>query len=319
MDRGAEMAWFKRFFGWIFRKRRTARHLLPAHSMAEKTAIVTGATSGIGLETVRALAASGMQVVLAVRNTDAGARVRHALTTALELPSHQLEVQHLDLSDLESVRVFAQKWGDRPLHLLVNNAGVMGIPESYSPQGFELQLATNHLGHFELTRALLPALVAGAPSRILVLSSSEHKRGNPDRLRAKLQKNPFTYERYQSYTDSKLANLLFTKALAQRLPPQVEVFGVHPGIVATPIARGIHPIVGRWYARVGGLLAKSPAEGAVTSIYAAFSSDIAGQSGAYLADAAIATPCAHVQNTDLAEEIWTLSERAVGGRWADEA
>lgn len=285
--------------------RTTAEEALQGQSLAGKTAIVTGATSGIGTETARVLAKAGATVVLAVRNVKAGAELAKSL-------GGNVEAMELELGDLGSVRRFTDAWlvSGRPLHLLVNNAGIMATPQGQTTQGFELQVGTNHVGHFALTKALLPVLEKSAPARIVALSSKLHERGQGARLVAALEKKPTDYSPFGAYGDSKLANVLFVKALAKRLPAGVEAFAVHPGVINTNLSRSMG-VMGSIYRAVGGLFMKSIPQGAATSVYAATAPELKGQSGAYLADCAVTKTSAEGSDAELAEKVWALSEKAL--------
>jgi NAD(P)-dependent dehydrogenase (short-subunit alcohol dehydrogenase family) len=295
-----------------FGSKTTAQEALQGQSLAGRQAIVTGASSGLGVETTRVLALAGANVVLAVRNVKAGEEVAAELRAKLPAGSGTLEVQALDLSDLASVKRFSDAWlkSERPLHLLINNAGVMATPESKTAQGFELQLGTNHLGHFALTTELLPALERSKPARIVVVSSDLHTRGQGDRLLATLGKKPGTYSPYAAYGDSKLANVLFAKALAKRLPAGVEVFSLHPGVIPTPLSRSMGAL-GAVFRSVGKLFMKTVEQGAATSIFAATAPQLAGQSGAYLADCRVKQPASEALDPALIDQVWTQSERAI--------
>jgi NAD(P)-dependent dehydrogenase (short-subunit alcohol dehydrogenase family) len=203
-------------------------------------AIVTGANSGVGLRTAVRLAEHGADVVLACRDPERG---RRALDDLLgEVPTARVELRELDLAALSSVRRFAAGWADRRLDLLINNAGVMAIPRRLSPDGVELQLATNHLGHFALTGLLLPAMVsaspdrravAGGPPRVVTLSSFVHRAG---RLRVDDLMLERDYTPWKAYFQSKLANLLFMRELWRRADAagvRLTSVGAHPGYAAT--------------------------------------------------------------------------------------
>jgi WW domain-containing oxidoreductase len=287
----------------------TAEQALQGQSLAGKTAIVTGATSGIGTETARVLALAGANVVFAVRSVKAGEALAAELTSTI--PGAKLEVEALDLGDLESVRAFAKRWNERgrALHLLVNNAGIMATPQGTTPQGFELQVGTNHVGHFALTTALLPALEKGAPSRIVTVSSDLHRRGSGQRLISALQKLPTDYSPFGAYGDSKLGNVLFVKALAKRLPPGVEAFSLHPGVIKTNLTRSMG-FTGTLFRVFGGLFMKSIAQGAATSVFAATAPELKGKSGAYLSDCDLKDPSREGADLELAEKVWALTEQA---------
>jgi NAD(P)-dependent dehydrogenase (short-subunit alcohol dehydrogenase family) len=192
--------------------------------LAGRTAIVTGANSGIGLETAKALAHAGAHVVLAVRDEAKG---RSAAGT--RPASGAKEVRHLDLASLDSVRAFARDWSG-PIDLLINNAGVMIPPLSRTADGFELQFGTNHLGHFALTNLLLPNVTG----RVVTVSSGAHRSGRIDFDDLNWERR--TYRAWRAYGQSKLANLLFTAELQRRLTEAgspVLSMAAHPGYAAT--------------------------------------------------------------------------------------
>jgi NAD(P)-dependent dehydrogenase (short-subunit alcohol dehydrogenase family) len=188
--------------------------------------VVTGANSGLGLVTAGRLAAAGARVVLAVRDIDRGERA------AATIPG-QREVRGLDLADLASIRAFAEAW-DEQLDVLINNAGVMATPERRTKDGFELQIGTNHLGHFALTNLLLPRIA----DRVVTVSSGAHRIGQ---LRIDdLNWRERSYQRWGAYGQSKLANLLFTLELQRRLAQAgsaVRALAAHPGYAATNLQR----------------------------------------------------------------------------------
>ena len=200
-----------------------------------RSAIVTGSNSGLGFETAQQLARHGASVTLAVRDTTKGDQ---AATTMLESAAGiDVNVGQLDVSDLDSVRAFAQRWSsDHPqgLDLLINNAGIMATPQRKSAQGFEMQLATNHLGHFALTGLLFPALVAVPNSRVVTVSSLAHRMTKgfnfDDPMGSK------KYRAWGAYGQSKLANLLFTTEFSRRLELgdySVGAAVAHPGFSST--------------------------------------------------------------------------------------
>lgn len=288
----------------------TAEQALQGLSLAGKTAIVTGATSGIGTETARVLALAGANVVFAVRSVKAGEELAAQFKASLP-NAPKIEVEALDLGDLTSVRAFVKKWLDsgRPIHLLVNNAGIMATPQGTTPQGFELQVGTNHVGHFVLTTGLLPALEKAGEARIVTVSSDLHKRGNGQRLVSALQKLPTDYSPFGAYGDSKLGNVLFVKALAKRLPKGIEAFSIHPGVIKTNLTRSMG-FSGTIFRVIGGLFMKSIPQGAATSVFAATSPELKGKSGAYLADCHVVDASKEGVDAELAEKVWALTEKA---------
>ena len=220
--------------------------------------VVTGANSGVGLETTRALAAAGAHVVLACRSPARGAEAARSI-------AGDVVIATLDLSDLASVRAFADGVGE--IDVLVNNAGIMGVPFSRSADGVELQFATNHLGHFVLTNLLLPRL----SDRVVVVSSIAHRRAAL--CLDDLDWSRRRYNGFAAYGQSKLANLLFLAELQRRLTAagsKLRATGAHPGSTAT----GITGHTGRsWATAVGswghGLVGMTPAQGALPTLWAA--------------------------------------------------
>ena len=216
-----------------------------------RLAVITGATSGIGLETARMLAEKGAAVVLAVRNVEKGETVANAIRD--RRPGAEVRVEALDLASLASVRAFAERisGGEQRLDLLINNAGVMMTPFARTADGFELQFGTNHLGHFALTALLFDRLASTPHSRVVTVSSLAHRAGRPDLEDLNWAKRP--YNKTQAYADSKLANLYFTYELASRLEAAdylTLATAAHPGFTATnlqqhTVYRYLNPIVGQ--------------------------------------------------------------------------
>ncbi|GAA0602133.1 SDR family oxidoreductase [Kutzneria viridogrisea] len=246
-------------------------------------AVVTGANSGIGLETARGLAAAGAEVVLAVRDEAKGARAESEILRGL--PRAAVSVVELDLSELSSVERMTRELLDlgRPIDLLVNNAGVMAVPRRVTTSdGFELQFGTNHLGHFALTGRLLPLLRAAGQARVVTVSSLAHRIG---RIAFDNLQSERSYGPNRAYGASKLANLLFAKQL-QRLSTRngwgIRSVAAHPGSTRTNL-HSSGPSLGRESRRedfVGRLkrlpwLAQSAARGALPSLFAATSPDAA--------------------------------------------
>lgn len=220
--------------------------------------VVTGGSSGIGLETAKALAERGARVTLAVRNRDRGERAAAAM-------DGDVDVRILDVADLDSVRAFADATGD--VDVLINNAGVLGLPLSRTAEGFEMQLATNHLGHHALTNLLLPRLT----DRVVVVSSRSHHHGALDLDDLCWERRP--YRAYAAYADSKLANMLFLAELQRRLTAagsSLRVTGAHPGSTATQVTGNTGNTVKTFVGRHGHKLVGMPAwQGALPTLYAA--------------------------------------------------
>ncbi|MGW6518303.1 oxidoreductase [Streptomyces sp. NPDC054950] len=226
-----------------------------------RTAVVTGANSGLGLATVEALARAGAHVVLAVRDP------RRGEAAAATVPG-SVEVRRLDLADLSSVREFAAGWrGD--LDLLINNAGVMNVPEARTKDGFETQFGTNHLGHFALTNLLLPHIT----DRVVVLSSGAHRMPGSPRIHFDNLDLTGEYAPMAAYSQSKLANLLFTLELQRRLGEAgspVRALAAHPGWAATNLQGHDASLLRRLFMRLGNrLVAQDGRAGALPTLYAA--------------------------------------------------
>jgi NAD(P)-dependent dehydrogenase (short-subunit alcohol dehydrogenase family) len=201
--------------------------------LSGRTAVVTGANGGLGFETSRALAARGAHVVLACRDLLKGGVASEHI--AKEHPSASVELAELDLSSLASIRSFAEGFASRhaQLHILCNNAGVMALPYRQTADGFEMQLGTNHLGHFALTGLLLPRLLATGGARVVTVSSTMHRIG---RIRFDDLHGAHRYRKWRAYGQSKLANLLFTYELAHRAARKgagLVAAAAHPGYAAT--------------------------------------------------------------------------------------
>jgi NAD(P)-dependent dehydrogenase (short-subunit alcohol dehydrogenase family) len=278
---------------------------LPAQT--GRTVVVTGGNSGLGLATARALAAAGARVVLAVRDTTRGEQA------AAGLPG-QVEVQRLDLADLTSVRSFAAGWsGD--LDVLVNNAGIMAVPEARTADGFELQFGTNHLGHFALTNLLLPHVT----DRVVTVSSGLHSSGTIVLDDLNWQRR--TYSATGAYAQSKLANLLFTLELQRRLTEAgspVRATAAHPGWAATNLQSGSGSRVKDAAMAVGNrLVAVSSEQGARPILFAAVADvpggSYAGPSGTLMRGTpTLAGRSAEASDAGLARRLWTASAELTG-------
>jgi len=240
-----------------------------------RTAVVTGANSGLGLVTARELARAGATVVLACRDIPKG--VAAAARIGAAVPGARLQVAELDLSSLESVRRFVNALGADEISLLINNAGIMMTPHQQTADGFELQLGTNHLGHFALTGLLLDRLGRAQSARVVTLSSIEHKGGHLDFDDLQLEHG---YAPRKAYQQSKLANAVFALELDRRLraagSPVMSLLA-HPGYSATNLQTsgptGILKVLGSLGNRV---LAQSADQGALPTLYAATAPDVEG-------------------------------------------
>lgn len=302
----------------------TAREVLDGIDLTGRTYIVTGGYSGIGIETVRALAAAGASLVVPAR--DAG-RARAALDGI-----KNVEIGMMDLADLASVRAFARGFleSGRPLHGLVNNAGIMASPLTRVGPGWESQFAICHLGHFELTRLLEPALKAAGGARVIALSSTAHAVcdihwDDPHFL-------SHDYDKWQAYGQAKTADALFALGLDRRWRDKgVRAFSVHPGGIFTPLQRHLpeeEMVALGWKNADGSLpphvaaLFKTPEQGAATTIWALTSPMLDGTGGLYCEDCDVARLADensqrwhHVRpwacSEESADRLWTMSEAMI--------
>jgi NAD(P)-dependent dehydrogenase (short-subunit alcohol dehydrogenase family) len=299
----------------------TASEVLSGVDLSGKRAIVTGASSGIGIKTALALLAAGAEVTLAVRDTDAGARTARDIGT--KTGSRAMDVRRLDLADQRSVGTFAANWSG-PLHMLVNNAGVMGLPDRHlTADGWEMQFATNHLGHFALTNVLHDALAAAGGARVVSLSSEAHLRAPI--VFDDLNFDSRSYDPWIAYGQSKTANVLFAVEAARRWAEDgIAVNAVHPGaVMETNLARHLDPGVLAGVVETSGYEYKTLGQGAATSVLVAASPLLDGISGRYFADcneAPVVGPsftgpprgfgvAPYALDPDNANRLWELSRR----------
>jgi NAD(P)-dependent dehydrogenase (short-subunit alcohol dehydrogenase family) len=274
-----------------------------------RTFVITGANSGIGLEAARALGAAGAHVVVACRDTSKG---DHAVA---ELEG-DFDVRRLDLADLSSVRAFAAEL-DRDVDVLIDNAGVMAVPRGQTADGFELQLGTNHLGHFALAGLLLPRI----RDRVVTISSQAHRTG---RINFGDLQSERHYQRWIAHGQSKLANLLFMMELARRLDAAgsaLRSVAAHPGYSATNLQSHTQSIQDQLMGIANRLIAQSAAMGALPTLYAA-TADLPG--AAYVGPDGLFEQRGHpklvdmsgaAKNADAARRLWEVSEELTGVRY----
>jgi len=294
----------------------TTREVLGERNLEGVTAIVTGGYAGVGLETTRALAGAGATVIVPARTPD---KAKAALAG---IP--RVELEAMDLAEPKTVDAFADRFlaSQRALQVLINNAGVMGVPFSRDARGIEGHIATNHLGHFQLTARLWPALVQARGARVVSLTSAGHRRCAFDFEDPNFERR--AYDKWLAYGQSKTANVLFAVALDARGEKHgVRAFAVHPGVIHTDLSRHLTE------AEVSGVLSsaaqfmKTPDQGAATSVWCATSPQLDGKGGVYCADVDIApaVPADSKEfsgvrpwaiDPDAAARLWTLSEHWAG-------
>lgn len=302
----------------------TTDQVIEGISLQGQVAVVTGASSGLGVETCRVLAAAGATVLMVARDEEKLESVAQELRR--QQPDAQLHTQHMDLADLNSVRIAATEilLHHGQIQLLINNAGVMACPLQYTAQGFEMQFGTNHLGHFLFTGLLADALIDGAPGRVVNLSSAGHRFARFNFDDPSYLTRP--YDKWQAYGESKTANILFTVALDLRTRERgVRAFAVHPGVIMTNLSRHMEEadLIALNERNPSGepLVFKSLEQGAATTVWAASSPHLAGRGGIYLENCQIAPAAvqgksigveSYAVNPAAAERLWTLSEELVG-------
>jgi len=293
-------------------------------SQAGKTAVVTGANSGLGLATAHELARAGAAVVLACRNLEKGERAVESIRS--ELPQAELTLEQLDLADLASIRAFALHFagGQRQLDLLVNNAGVMAPPRRLTKDGFESQFGSNHLGHFALTGLLLGPLLAAPEPRVVTLSSGAHR--IPGGINFDDLQFEHRYINWRAYGQSKLANLMFAFELQRRATEaeaELKSMAAHPGYARTNLQFASPP----WYEQLimrvtNPLIGQSAAMGALPTLYAATVQDLPG--GSFVGPDGFMEQRGHPHVVTAAEKaydeeawlrLWEVSEDLTGVRY----
>jgi NAD(P)-dependent dehydrogenase (short-subunit alcohol dehydrogenase family) len=290
----------------------TAAEVVAGTDLTGLRAIVTGGASGIGVETARALAGAGAEVTLAVRNTEAGDHIAEDIIATTG--NKQVLVAPLDLADPASVTQFVAGW-EGPLHVLVNNAGVMAAPETRTAQGWELQFATNHFGHFALTTGLRPALAAAGGARVVSVTSSAHLRSPVVFSDIHFRERP--YDPWLAYGQSKTANVLFAVEATKRWADDgITVNAVMPGGIRTNLQRHLseeelHGVV----RNAGGdaVRWKTPEQGAATSVLVATAPLLDGIGGRYFEDCNEAEP--HQPGTRRGVAAYALDPEAAGRLW----
>jgi NAD(P)-dependent dehydrogenase (short-subunit alcohol dehydrogenase family) len=295
----------------------TATEVIAGIDLTGRRTVVTGGASGIGVETARALAAAGAEVTLAVRNLEAGRRTAADITASTG--NGRVRVAALDLSDQASVASFVAAW-DEPLHILVNNAGVMASPEARTPEGWELQFATNHLGHFALTTGLHRWLAAAGGSRVVSVSSSAHLRSPVVFDDIHFQNR--AYEPWSAYGQSKTANVLLgVEASRLWASDGITVNALMPGGIRTNLQRHV-PDIDKLFtdAVSAGMVLKTPEQGAATSVLVATSPLLEGIGGRYFEDCNEAVPhngesrngvAAWALDPEAAQRLWQVSEQTL--------
>jgi NAD(P)-dependent dehydrogenase (short-subunit alcohol dehydrogenase family) len=293
----------------------TAAEVVTGIDLTGKRAVVTGGASGIGVETARVLSGAGAEVTIAVRDAAAGTRVAADLNA--QAASERVFVRRLDLADRASVAEFVAGWSG-PLDILVDNAGVMANPQTRTPEGWESQFATNHLGHLNLALGLHDALAAAGSARIVAVSSAAHLRGGVDFDDINFEHRP--YEPWPAYSQSKTANVLFAVEGTRRwVDDGITVNALNPGGIMTALQRhqSTEEMEAMEARRVqSGVEWKTPEQGAATSVFLATSPLVDGVGGRYFDDSNEAEPAtpgkpggvaAYALDPTDADRLWEIS------------
>ncbi|KAK7357311.1 hypothetical protein VNO80_16595 [Phaseolus coccineus] len=304
---------FKRKGASGFSSSSTAEQVTEGLDGTGLTAIVTGASSGIGTETTRVLALRGVHVIMGVRNMIAAKDVKE--TILKEIPSAKVDTLELDLSSMDSVNKFASdfKSSGLPLNILINNAGIMACPFKLSADKIELQFATNHIGHFLLTNLLLDTMKKTSretkkEGRIVNVSSEAHRFAYSEGIRFDKINDKSSYNNWRAYGQSKLANVLHANELARRLKEdgvEISANSLHPGTITTNLFR--HTAVNGIINAIGRLVCKNVQQGAATTCYVALHPQVKGISGNYFSDSNVAKPTSQGTDADLAKKLWDFS------------
>ena len=279
----------------------TAEEVTAGLDLSGKTILITGAAAGLGRESARVLAARGAHII-------ATARTQERAAEALGKIGAEGTAIACDLSEPASVRncVKAVKELGRPLDVILCNAGIMALPKFVAKYGYEMQFFTNHIGHYILVTGLLDDLADDG--RVVMLSSRAHMQAPKEGIDFISLTERSRYGRFRAYGQSKLANMLFAKALARRFDgTRRRAFAVHPGVIKTGLWNHMPGVVNASYHAIAWMLFKNVPQGAATQCYVATSPNVTHLSGLYFADCNVATPSRNGQNAELAAKLWEES------------
>lgn len=282
----------------------TAEEVSSGLDLSGKRYLVTGATAGLGAETLRVLILRGARVLGVGRSSESA----HAACKALGPNARPVACELSEPTSVRALTTMLRQEGE-PLDGIICNAGIMALPQLITKHGIELQFLTNHLGHFLLVEELLPLLAPGG--RVVVLSSDAHRaspRGGIDFDNLDGRRG---YQAWMFYGQSKVANLLFAKALAKRLDGGRTANAVHPGVIMTKLQRSLPGVFSGAMALAEPIFFKSIPQGAATTVYAATHPSLTSVTGEYLADCNLARPRRVAQDPELAERLWRFGEQFV--------
>ncbi len=290
-----------------FGKSSTAQDVVEGIDLTGKLVLVTGVNSGIGNETMRQLSLRGATVIGTARTLE---KARQACTEAggTTIPlACELEQQ-------DSIRACAAQIAQlgRPLDICIANAGIMALPKLEQVNGIEKQFATNHLGHFLLVNLLRPQIDAAQRARVVIVSSSAHLQAPGEGVAFDNLSGEHGYGGWRAYGQSKLANILFAKALARRLVNSGTANALHPGVIGTNLGRHMNPLLGGVLSLFMKPFSKSVPQGAATSCYVAVRPELAEVTGQYFSDCAVVEPSRLARDEALSERLWEVSEKLTG-------
>jgi len=286
-----------------------------------KTVVITGCNTGIGKITAKDLFQRGARVIMACRNMDKAKEAKEDITKETRDLQNlgEIDVVELDLTSFASIRQCANQINNQEnqVNILINNAGVMMCPMSRTKDGLEMQIGTNHFGHFLFTMLLLPKIIASVPARIINVSSLAHKNGKMDFSDLNWEKR--SYSSIAAYGQSKLANVLFTRELTKRLKDAniegVHTYSLHPGVVKTELGRHMDDTLFKGaqtlFRFFWGWAAKSPTQGAQTTIHCAVSDEAGRETGLYYAECKLAAISSDAKKDADAERLWNESWKMV--------
>ena len=310
-----------------FNNKTTTYDVLEGLDIKGRKVLITGGSSGLGTETAFALASKGSHVIITARDMEKGREVVEEIKKSTK--NELVELYKLELDSLKSVREFAEYLKEKhdSLDILINNAGVMACPHSFTQDGFEMQFGTNHLGHFLLTGLLVPILTKGKNPRIVNVSSARHQASGVDFDDLAFENRD--YDKWLSYGQAKTANILHCLGLEKRLSSKgIHAYSLHPGVIKTKLIRHLGEDDFEKINKLvieGKLIRKNLQEGAATQIYAATAPELEGKGGLYLSDCQIMTVSDEIVgqhalrsfafDTELAEKLWSVSENMVGEKF----
>jgi len=279
------------------------------HDLTGKVIVITGASTGIGLETAKTIAEMNATIILANRPSKKSENAFETVKKYAKSPE-KIHLVDLDLSNFDSIRLCAKKIQslNLPIHVLLNNAGVMMCPYLKTSDGLELQVGTNHVGHFLLTKELLPLIDNNG--RIVNVSSLAHTRSKPLTQEIFFRKES-EYDTQAVYAQSKLSNIYFTKELQRRLQQDgknITVVALHPGVIATELSRHMPKVIQVLMGPLTNIILKTPIEGAQTNIYCSIAPEVTKFPGKYFSDCAVKEPTKLAENEQAAKDLWNWTE-----------